>query len=165
MGLFTAFSLDNPRKNLKRLARGGHLRKRDAQPQADESGIVGIGAYANPELKLQSALMAAGEVLKRASLQRTPRLTGHLASTAYVQDISTMKTVGPGVAVGYTAVYACFVHELEALPHERGGVSRSGRKLRSDQYSHVGTNHFLKKAMNDSSVRAKMQSVFEKAAV
>lgn len=55
-------------------------------------------------------LLTAGLLVKGESMRETPRDTGHLVGSAYVQgvDIEGEQVV----EIGYTASYAPFVHEI-----------------------------------------------------
>lgn len=53
----------------------------------------------------EEGLYAAGLIIEKDSIKRTPRDTGHLRNTAYVN------AQGKKVQVGYSAEYAPAVHE------------------------------------------------------
>jgi len=61
--------------------------------------------------RTKAGLMAAGLVVKRRSMIRTPVDTGNLINSAYITPTGTRTK--PGVEIGYTASYAPYVHEIQ----------------------------------------------------
>lgn len=62
------------------------------------------------ENRTVAGVLEAGLTVKRRSMELTPRKTGNLVRSSYVNLYQNVS--GPGVEVGYTAKYAPFVHEI-----------------------------------------------------
>lgn len=105
------------------------------------TGIDTVLANLNRELKniegdISIGLRAAGIAIKGWSQDMTPHDTGTLVNTAFT-DFSTANGV-PMTRVGYTALYAPYVHEMPATYN----------------YSKSGTGpKFLEKAVKNNTYR------------
>lgn len=97
----------------------------------------------------ERGLYAAGLIIEKDSLRRTPRDTGALRNSIYTNALP-----GRRVEVGYTAEYAPFVHENM---NPSSGVPRGGNKRGT--YWDVGEPKFLEHA-----AQAKEQEALEAVA-
>jgi len=62
--------------------------------------------------RTEAGLRAAATLIKGRSIRLAPVDTGHLRQSAYV-DSGRMFLKGPWAVIGYTAIYAPMVHEID----------------------------------------------------
>jgi len=96
------------------------------------------------ERALGAALYQEGLSIIRKAVKRTPKDTGRLRSSQYV-ELPNMKFLGPTVTLGFGTDYALAVHERVEVFHEHGGpkyLESSVNEAIGDYAARVGRRMF-----------------------
>lgn len=80
------------------------------------SGLDIVFANLNREInqiqgRTKAGLREAALLIRRRAQQLAPHDTGHLEGSAYTEAYDT--PLGPGAEIGFMALYAVFVHEID----------------------------------------------------
>lgn len=111
------------------------------------SGLQGLQAKLKKKKKLYSegiaeGLKMAGLLLQRESQRIVPVDTGLLKASAFTRH--TGKGIDCVVRVGYTQVYAVFVHERMDLAHGKAYNEKHAARIASGEYKPRGPSQTAK---------------------